>query len=89
MHARNGPERFPFQSGCKSTHFTRNIQTLYTIFWDFFNTPTANNWKTADYTNKKQQTKTLRVFGLHLYLYLIYYNSPLISITIVTRSGNN
>ena len=71
MHARNGPERFPFQSGCKSTHFTRNIQTLYTIFWDFFNTETANNWKTTCYTNKKQQTKTLRVFGIHLYL--IYY----------------
>ena len=57
MHARNGPERFPFQSGCKSTHFTRNIQTLYTIFWDFFNTETANNWKTTCYTNKKNNKR--------------------------------
>ena len=70
MHARNGPERFPFQSGCKSTHFTRNIQTLYTIFLNFFNTQTESGWKTTCYTNKKQQTKTLRVFGI--YLYLIY-----------------
>ena len=79
MHARNKPERFPFQSGCKSTHFTRNIQTLYTIFWDFFNTQTANNWKTADYTNKKQQTKTLRVFGnTHLFNILIQIKKLLI-----------
>ena len=71
MHARNGPERFPFQSGCKNTHFTRNIQTLYTIFLGLFNMPTESDWKTTCYTNKKQQAKTLRVFGI--YLYLIYY----------------
>ena len=71
MHARNKPERFPFQSGCKSTHFIRNIQTLYTIFLGLFNMPTESDWKTTCYTNKKQQAKTLRVFGI--YLYLIYY----------------
>ena len=36
MHTRNKPERFPFQSGCKSTHFTHNFQTLYTIFFGTF-----------------------------------------------------
>ena len=72
MHARNKPERFPFQSGCKSTHFTRNIQTLYDLFWDFFNTQTANNWKTADYTNKK--TTNENITGI--------WNTPLFNILI-------
>ena len=33
MHARNGPKPIPFQSGCKSTHFIHNFQTLYDLFF--------------------------------------------------------
>ena len=72
MHARNGPKPIPFQSGCKSTHFIHNFQTLSTIFWDFFNTETASGWKTTCYTNKK--TTNENITGIWTTPYnLIYY----------------
>ena len=62
---RNG---FPSKAVAKvrTLHVTSKLYTLF--FGDFFNTETTRDWKTTGYTNKKQQTKTLRVFGIHLYL---------------------